>query len=161
MSSFTSLSLRPTPVVTFNMATPSRTLDAVAQSREFNIHVLSSDGEGARVADWFRRGNSSDLGVFEEGKMREACGCEAVQGPEGAGAPLLRGRGVLYGMKCKVLDDEPNQGLVTVRDHVIVLAEVVDIIEGCAAQHGQELFGMAYADRRYRQLGGTIVNEEE
>ncbi|KJZ77700.1 hypothetical protein HIM_02877 [Hirsutella minnesotensis 3608] len=34
MSSFTSLTLTPTPLITFNVATPSRTLDAIASSRE-------------------------------------------------------------------------------------------------------------------------------
>lgn len=161
MSSFTSLSLHPTPLITFNIATPSRTLDAVSQSREFNIHVLSGDDEGARVADWFRRGNSTDLGVFEEGKMREGCGCEAVQGQGGRGAPLLKGRGVLYGLKCKLVDDEPHCGLVRVRDHVVLLAEVVDIVEGRGEQHGQDVFGLTYADRQYRQLGGSIVHDQD
>lgn len=162
MSSFTSLSLHPVPLITFNIALPSRTLEAIAQSREFNIHVLSGDGEGARVADWFRRGNASDRGVFEAGRMRDGCGCEAVQqGQEGRGAaPLLRGKGVLYGLKCKLLDDEPNRGLVRARDHVVVLAEVREITEGRGEQPGQEVFGLAYADRRYRQLGATIVQEE-
>lgn len=161
MSSFTSLSLHPTPLITFNIATPSRTLDAVSHSRDFNIHVLSGDAEGARVSDWFRWGNSSDLGVFEEGNLRKGCGCEVVQGQERTGAPLLRGKGVLYGLKCKLVDDEPHRGLVQVRDHVVVLAEVVDIMEGRDEPDGQEVFGLAYADRRYRQLGGTIVHDKD
>lgn len=175
MSSFTSLSLRPTPIVTFNIATPSRTLDAVTQSREFNIHVLRGDGEGARVAEWFRRGNADGLGVFDEGMMWEGCGCKYVDAPlssqpqeqqeEGAGAvalavaPLLKGKGVLYAMKCKVLDDAPTGGLVRVRDHVVVLAEVVEILEGEDAP--AEVFGLAYADRRYRTVGNTMVHQEE
>ncbi|CAN8095773.1 unnamed protein product [Discula destructiva] len=163
MSSFTSLSLHPTPLITFNIATPSRTLDAVAASRAFNIHVLSGDAEGARVADWFRRGNAEDLGVFEAGKMREGCGCEAMQ-RDGLGvedeAPLLRGRGVLYGLRCRLLDEEPGRGLITVRDHVVVVAEVVDIVEGRGEHDWDEVFGLAYADRRYRQLGGTMVHED-
>lgn len=181
MSSFTSLTLHPAPVVTFNVATPSRTLDAVAASRAFNIHVLRGDAEGTRVAEWFRRGNAAGLGVFDPARMREGCGCEVVigrRGPEkeeeeeanvrqgeggngGALPPLLKGRGVLYTLRCKVLDDDgPTGGLVRVRDHVVVLAEVVEIVEGQeSAAAGEETFGLAYADRKYRQLGGTMVND--
>lgn len=193
MSSFTSLTLHPAPVVTFNVATPSRTLDAVAASRAFTIHVLRGDAEGARVAEWFRRGNAAGLGVFDPIGMREGCGCEVVVGGggsrcwgaeqeekkrrpqeednsrQGAGGgnevatlpPLLRGRGVLYALRCKVLDDDgPTGGLVRVRDHVVVLAEVVEIVEGLeSAAAGEETFGLTYADRKYRQLGGTMVNE--
>ncbi|ROW08923.1 hypothetical protein VMCG_02738 [Cytospora schulzeri] len=133
MSSFTSLTLRPAPLITFNIATPSRTLDAVAHSRRFNIHVLSGDAAGARVAEWFRRGNAEGLGVFEAEGMREGCGCEVVvrgqdqkslEGDSGGvgegkgqgdiydGPPLLRGPGVLYVLRCRLLDDEPVGGLV-------------------------------------------------
>lgn len=174
MSSFTSLSLRPTPVVTFNVATPSRTLDALAGARAFNIHVLRGDAEGARVADWFRRGNADGLGVFDPGRMWAGCGCRSSsrttssvddehrhQEEEGEGtaaeaeAPLLRGKGVLYAMKCRVLDDAPAGGLVPVRDHVVVLAEVAEIVEGAGGP--AEVFGLAYADRRYRAVGNTMV----
>lgn len=172
MSSFTSLTLRPVPVVTFNVATPSRTLDAVSSSRAFNVHVLSGDAEGARVAEWFRRGNAAGLGVFDAARMREGCGCEVVvAGGDGAvgekkqqqeQAPLLRGRGVLHALRCKVLDEGPTRGLVQVRDHVVVLAEVVDILDGVesAAAEEEDRFGLTYADRKYRQLGGTLVHEE-
>lgn len=163
MSSFTSLTLHPTPLVTFNIGTPSRTLEAISASRRFNIHVLSGDVEGARAAEWFRRGNSSDLGVFDAAKMREGCGCEMNKGPETgwAEAPLLRGKGVLYALQCRLLDDAPGRGLVKVRDHVVVLAEVVNIVEGTERGGEEEVFGLAYADRRYRQLGGTMVNGTE
>lgn len=172
MSSFTSLTLHPTPIVTFNVATPSRTLDAVSSSRVFNVHVLSGDAEGARVADWFRRGNAAGLGVFDPARMREGCGCEVVAGEtqqdlseKQREAPLLRGKGVLYVLRCRLLDDEPARGLLQVRDHVLVLAEVVRIIAGtaggaAAAGEQDERFGLVYADRRYRQLGGTMVDEE-
>lgn len=165
MSSFTSLSLGPpAPLVTLNMATPSRTLDAVAQSRLLNVHVLRGGAEGARVAEWFRRGNASGLGVFGADGMRQGCGCAVVAGGDGEAPPLLEGEGVLYALRCRLLDDEPHRGLVEVRDHVVVLAEVVDIVEGtgrAATGEQDEVFGLAYADRRYRQLGGSIVNEEE
>lgn len=166
MSSFTSLCLQPVPVVTFNIATPSRTLDAIGRSRSFNMHVLAGDESGARVADWFTRGNADAAGVWEG--LAES-GCHLAAAEEEVGhqqqqqqPPTLRGPGVLYVLRCKLLD-EPSGGLVRVMDHVIVLGEVVDIVEGHERER-EERFGLVYADRRYRQLGGSVVKrsgEEE
>lgn len=125
--------------------------------------MLSGDAAGGRVAEWFRRGNADGLGVFEADRMRDGCGCEVQKEERLEGedahhgeAPLLRGPGVMYALRCRLLDDGPAGGLVRVRDHVLVVAEVVDIVEG-ADREGEEPFGLVYADRRYRQLGGTMV----
>lgn len=147
MSSFTSLTLSPTPVITFNVATPSRTLDAIAASREFNIHVLAGDADGARVADHFTRGNM-DGNVFEG---LEDVECLVRNGD----APLLVGAGVVHVLKCKVLDDVSEKGLIRVRDHVIVAAEVVETVPG----EDTKEFGLAYADRKYRQIGAVIERD--
>ncbi|KAK1760659.1 flavin reductase like domain-containing protein [Echria macrotheca] len=159
MSSFTSVTLLPTPVISFNIAAPSRTLDAIAASRTFNIHILSDDVDGARVADHLSRGNGSDKKkVFE--RITEECGCELVMGKEETEAPVLRGPGVLYVLRCGLLDDDdgPAGGLVRVRDHVIVLGEVREIVEGAhKSRVRDERFGLLYADRRYRQLGNCIT----
>lgn len=128
--------------------------------------MLSGDGEGTRVAEWFRRGNADGLGVFDKRMMWEGCGCEYAVIPSSSSAgsqqekeaPLLKGKGVLYAMRCKVLDDAPTGGLVRVRDHVVVLAEVVEILEG--ANGPAKVFGLAYADRRYRTVGNTMVHRE-
>jgi flavin reductase (DIM6/NTAB) family NADH-FMN oxidoreductase RutF len=156
MSSFTSLALRPTPVVSFNIATPSRTFDAVAASRQFNIHVLADDEAGARVADWLAGGNAGGREVFE--RLSDKAGCEMTM--EEGEAPMLKGDGVLYVVRCRLLD-QPAGGLVRVRDHVIVLGEVVEIVEGVGAEREvEERFGLVYADRRYRQLGGCFTKGE-
>ncbi|KND91954.1 Uncharacterized protein TOPH_03472 [Tolypocladium ophioglossoides CBS 100239] len=144
MSSFTSLTLAPTPLVTFNVATPSRTLDAIAASGEFNIHILAGDAAGAAVADHFTRGNLD--GVFK-GLVTLNEGVDR--------APVLGGEGVLRVLRCKVLEDGPAGGLVRVRDHVIVVGEVIEMMPGKKAEE----FGLAYADRRYRQVGDVIAKD--
>lgn len=159
MSSFTSLALVPAPVVSFNIAVPSRTHAAVAASRRFNIHVLADDAAGARVADWFAGGNAEGREVF--GRLVEVGGVAGVDfgdGESGNEPPVLEGDGVLYVLKCQLLEGEPARGLVRVRDHVIVLGEVLEIVEGSgAAREAEERFGLLYADRRYRQLGDCIT----
>ncbi|XP_044721176.1 flavin reductase like domain-containing protein [Hirsutella rhossiliensis] len=144
MSSFTSLALRPTPLVTFNVLTPSRTLDAIAASREFNIHILAGDAAGAAVADHFARGNSE--GAFEG--LRGVTTNMASHRP-----PLMSGNGVLRALRCRVFQQGLQGGLVKVRDHVLVVGEVVEMIPGKDARE----FGLAYADRKYRQIGGVIA----
>ncbi|KAL2152354.1 hypothetical protein VTH82DRAFT_5538 [Thermothelomyces myriococcoides] len=173
MSSFTSLTLSPTPLVSFNIAVPSRTHDAVAAGRRFNIHVLADDAAGARVADWFAGGNAQGREVFDrlveegdlqvrwEGSVGGAAGRDGDGGDLQSEPPVLQGDGVLYVLRCKLLDDEPSRGLVKVKDHVIVIGEVLEIVEGFGAKReNHERFGLLYADRRYRQLGRCIIPGE-
>ncbi|KAK1964388.1 flavin reductase like domain-containing protein [Colletotrichum sublineola] len=147
MSSFVSLSMEPAPLVTFNVRTPSRTLQAIQDDGGlFNIHVLAEGAEGARVAEWFTRGNAAGEGLFRE----LPDGVEVCE--EDGAAPVLEGKGVLYVLQCKAL----GEGMVRVRDHVVVVGEVEGVLRGEG-----EGFGLVYADRRYRVLGDVLVKEEE
>ncbi|KAL0932948.1 flavin reductase like domain-containing protein [Colletotrichum truncatum] len=144
MSSFVSLSMDPVPLVTFNVRTPSRTLQAIQDENGlFNIHVLAEGTEGARVAEWFTKGNMGGE-VFKN----LPGGIEVAE--EDGEAPVLEGKGVLFVLKCQVL----GEGLVRVRDHVVVVGEVKGVVRG----DGQG-FGLVYADRRYRTLGDVLVKE--
>ncbi|RCI13169.1 hypothetical protein L249_1159 [Ophiocordyceps polyrhachis-furcata BCC 54312] len=135
MSSLTCLSLSPTPLVTFNVATPSRTLDAMVGGGHFNLHILTGDAAGATVAKHFTRGNREDGGGVFEGLV----GLNV----EGEGAPLLCGRGVLRVLKCRVLKEGVAHGLVKVRDHVIVIGEVLETVVG---KDEEDEVALAYAD---------------
>ncbi|KAK7426898.1 hypothetical protein QQZ08_006644 [Neonectria magnoliae] len=143
MSSFTSLTLSPTPLVTFNVATPSRTLDAIRASGAFTVHILAGDAAGAAVAAHVTRGNLG--GNVLEGLDVVACDDEGV----------LRGEAVLFALRCRVLGDAAEGGLVRVRDHVIVIGEVVAMVPVT----GEKGFGLVYADRRYRQVGEVLEKE--
>lgn len=158
MSSFTSLSLDP-PVVTFHVATPSRTLDAIRESGRLNVHILAGDVHGAKVADWFTRGNIGGKVWKTEDLERVGVTIKSknlASGKVPPEPPVLSGKGVLYVLKCKLLD-EAHDGVVMVRDHAIVLGEVLEIVEGGARSEPKERFGLVYTDRRYRQLGNTLV----
>ena len=167
VSSFTSLTLHPTPLVSFNIATPSRTLAAISESGRFNVHVLAADASGAQVADWFSRGgvNADGRGAFEKLALAEGSGVDVVHFGRHGMAPLLEGQGVLYVLRCRVLENgllKNRRGLVRVRDHVVVFGEVAEIVEWRGAEgETEERFGLVYADRRYRQLGGCITPVEK
>ena len=158
MSSFTSLSMAPPrPLITSNVATPSRTLDAIRSSGDwgFNVHILTGNHAGAAVAEHFTRGNAD--GLFES---LEGVPCR-VHSPEeggGGGAPVLEGEGVLCVLRCKVAREEGGGGLIKVRDHVILVGEVIEVLpqtgKNARARHG---FGLSYTDRGYRGVGSLIL----
>lgn len=166
VSSFTSLSLSP-PLVTFHVATPSRTLDAIRQSRQLNFHVLAGDVRGARAAHHFTGGNMNKDTWSREGLrmagLRVSGWDEADDEPVAREStpPVLMGPGVMYVLRCRLFDEEPTRGgVVMVRDHAIVVAEVVEIIETSEKTDGHEQFGLVYADRHYRTVGRTLVRKE-
>ncbi|CAH0044446.1 unnamed protein product, partial [Clonostachys solani] len=150
MSSFTSLTLTPTPLITFNVLAPSRTLDAITESGEFNIHILAGDRNGAAVAENFTRGNT-DPSVFQS---LQSAASKQGQGAGSSSAPVLVGDGILYVLRCRLAGDAaPNGGLIRVRDHIVVVAEVVGTVPGIEDKE----FGLSYSDRSFRGAGEVIA----
>jgi flavin reductase (DIM6/NTAB) family NADH-FMN oxidoreductase RutF len=150
VSSFTTLTLTPTPIITFNIRRPSRTLDAIRESRQFLIHILSATESGAKVAHSFTQGNAGD--VFASQKFavwNVGSGCPL---------PLLSAPGVTKVLRCTLRNEGPGQGLIEVGDHVLVLADVQSIIEPPPSQDKAmlEQRGLSYLDRAYREVGEVI-----
>ena len=179
------------PVVSFNIRAPSQTLSAIMATRQFNMHVLADDIAGAYVADWFTHGNraaaAAASGDIFEGMVMGTARAAPREEKDLVSPPVLEGSGVLCVMKCRVLEDEGDAaspegraadegsaledetrvipraagGLFRVRDHVLVLGEVMDIIDGAGKNHSESenkdrKFGLLYADRHYRQLGSIL-----
>ncbi|KAI1171261.1 hypothetical protein F4777DRAFT_566069 [Nemania sp. FL0916] len=57
VSSLTSLSVRPRPHIMFNMTLPSTMYKALSETMDFNVHILTPNEAGARIANLFTRGN--------------------------------------------------------------------------------------------------------
>ncbi|KUJ21368.1 uncharacterized protein LY89DRAFT_715568 [Mollisia scopiformis] len=75
VSSFTTVSLDPHPIIQFNIKVPSRTLGALMETRHFFVHILEATMLGAKIAAAFTKGNSPDGNPFvnpvsEEYKVR-------------------------------------------------------------------------------------------
>lgn len=157
VSSFTTLTLTPIPIVTFNIRKPSQTLDAIKKTRKFLIHVLSATESGARVADVFTKGNGRNVfasPVFEVLRMRS--------GDFKSQPPLLSSPGIIKVLRCQLRED-PTNGLLEIGDHVLVLGDVVSIIEPPPSQTGEEGEdgGLCYIDREYRRVGSIIELAKE
>lgn len=153
VSSFTTLTLTPTPIITFNIRRPSRSLDAIRDSRQFLVHILSATPSGAAVAHNFTQGNTADVfasqrfAVWNVGSSRPL--------------PLLAAPGVTKILRCRVRGGQSGgaeQGLIQVGDHVLVLADVEGVIEPPPSKERAALEerGLSYMDRAYRGAGEVI-----
>jgi len=170
LSSFTTLTLTPSPIITFNIKNPSRTLFALSQSRNFLIHILEASENGMKIADTFTKGNANDRSLFLY-KNKEVFGVEEVGVKKGIGEeikiPMLRGEGVVRVLRCVLLgsreaerneekwSEQRGSGLIRVGDHVLILGKVEEIIGGGEETEGSKS-GLCYADGRYRRVGDVI-----
>jgi flavin reductase (DIM6/NTAB) family NADH-FMN oxidoreductase RutF len=151
VSSFTTLTLTPFPIVTFNIRKPSQTLNAISKSKQFLIHILSATKSGATVADVFTKGNKSGSDVFHNPAF-QVLRRQGGDTSQALDPPLLAAEGIIKVLRCELMEDK---GLVEVGDHVLVLGKVLSIIEP-ATGHDVEQRGLCYLDRAYRQVGSEI-----
>jgi flavin reductase (DIM6/NTAB) family NADH-FMN oxidoreductase RutF len=170
LSSFTTLTLTPSPIVTFNIRQPSRTLNAIKKSKHFLIHILSATASGARVADAFTKGNDADVFARDDCfRVQKEVLKENGSSYPGLELPRLEADGVLKVLRCEVLDaglsKDRISGLVQVGDHVLLLAKVHEILEATKSSNEDEAKeasnGLFYADGRYRKVGDVIEHEEK
>ncbi|RDL40768.1 uncharacterized protein BP5553_00747 [Venustampulla echinocandica] len=154
LSSFTTLTLTPSPIITFNIRQPSRTLDALRESKHFLIHILEASKAGSKVAHGFAQGGGGVDGFKKSNIIEEHV---ILKEMEGLVLPRLNGDGVMQALRCEVLrnDDGECKGMIRVGDHMLVLAEVTEIL-GDDPMAENSWHGLCYADGRYRLIGDTI-----
>ncbi|KAI9375997.1 flavin reductase like domain-containing protein [Aspergillus egyptiacus] len=157
VSSFNTVTLTPTPVISFNVRRPSETLHALLSSGRFLVHLLAPKKETAALARDFARGNQSlalsvkgNEGEFEFAEYRPTHSGPYQSGDLDAAAtenngqgstlplPMLRRRG----SNSKDKEEEEGSGcfpfifecrllpecVVDVYDHTIVVGSVVRAI---------------------------------
>lgn len=159
LSSFTSLSMSPQPLVTFNIGFPSRTLSALTENQHCLIHVLKANPKGKLLADAFTKGNvvhttslegenGSESGKKDaEGNMQMSItafdlaaqaedmkvGIHTIQRARKADVhlPRIESAAVKAVLECRVLGEGDRQGggLIRVGDHVLVVARITGIAE--------------------------------
>jgi flavin reductase (DIM6/NTAB) family NADH-FMN oxidoreductase RutF len=158
VSSFTTLTLTPSPIITFNIRKPSQTLTAISQSKQFFIHILSATESGARVADAFTKGNGIGSDVFLNSVFSVLRRTDRTA--QSLDPPLLAAEGIPKVLRCELLEDK---GLIEVGDHVLILGKVLGIIEPSTGHqsHDAEGRGLCYLDRAYREVGSVIELPKE
>ncbi|KAI9670225.1 MAG: hypothetical protein M1831_006439 [Alyxoria varia] len=165
ISSFNTVTLSPTPIVSFNVRIPSATFTAMSSNKIFLVHLLSSSATGARIAEAFTKGNNEQGDGFRTLAMSSARDFEIFAGRGTQGAPLISSAGgVMQVLKCRILPEK----MVEVTDHKIVVAEVLGIVSAPAktrqsqaetAGKGEQRWGLMYGDRRYRGVGPEVSPE--
>ncbi|GAB7357480.1 hypothetical protein MBLNU459_g0017t1 [Dothideomycetes sp. NU459] len=119
VSSFTPVTLKPIPVISFNIRTPSRTLDALRKYGYFTLHTLASNADGATIADAFTKPYNNPADAFRI--LHETGRDISIRQTENR-APQIIGPGVLTRFMCKIFKS------TEVGDHVVVFAEVSGVL---------------------------------
>ncbi|KAF2144558.1 uncharacterized protein K452DRAFT_143685 [Aplosporella prunicola CBS 121167] len=181
VSSFTTVSLDPTAIVSFNIKVPSSTWDAIRGLQQLRIHFLTASRLGATIANTFSKNRGTE--AFEE----------AIQQGIAVGVPgsvqtswntlggfggktiienfnfkrrritntgeinhstHLHGKAIYAALDCKLLEDK----CVYIHDHVIVVAEVFGIER---TYMGDDTAYLSYFDGHYRRASARIDMQDK
>lgn len=154
LSSFTTLTLSPDPIITFNIKRPSRTLDALKatqhpdtialvpseRERRFHIHILQCNPAGAKIANHFSRGgpiSPDDVALLSTR-------------PEKFTQSGRLAQGIRRVFECEILQDGKG-GFIDVGDHTLVFGKVRKIHEKNKSKGMKEIEwkGLCYMQGEY------------
>jgi flavin reductase (DIM6/NTAB) family NADH-FMN oxidoreductase RutF len=175
VSSFNTVTLHPSPVISFNVRRPSETLTALQSSGRFLVHLLAPTPAAAALARDFSRGNHnlallSGKGDFEFAQHVSADG--SVTRP----LPILRRRAISQTGQTntgeKSVEDFPfvfecqlNPQRVEVYDHTIVVGTVVQALlrhlpeseaETSVSSSSAKDLCLTYANTKFWEMGHEI-----
>lgn len=153
VSSFNTVCIHPTPVISFNTKVPSRTLAEIEQSGgDFLVHFLAPSSKAAALTHEFagRFGNHAASAAYSTG---------VEQRPKELGRAMrsmLRDGfdGLLARSKCRLMPEKT----VEVGDHRILVAEVLNVEYGPSWDQHPHPFGLMYAGGRYWQFNQDESN---
>ncbi|KEF54352.1 uncharacterized protein A1O9_09518 [Exophiala aquamarina CBS 119918] len=160
VSSFNTVTLFPTPVVSFNIRKISSTFAAMRSSGLFNVHLLSEATEATDIASKFATGNASSPFHDEEGEIesfahltdpvRTALSSKLppiLQSRDGMGRSM-----VPFRLHCRFMGDK----VVEIGDHVVLFGEVVQIFHDDNTFHDQPAIlpkpCLVYVNGRYTRV---------
>ncbi|KAF4556285.1 Hypothetical protein D9617_1g081610 [Elsinoe fawcettii] len=150
ISSLTSVTLQPAPVITFNLHAESRTAQKLEHAGYCDIHLLSSSAAGVDIAQPFAA--TKGLSLLEPFRI--------VDGLEHAhidiqddGAVYINSPGVLAHLRCRMIEGKT----VRIGDHKVMFCEVVEAVRRSTetdyswADITEPLHEtcLTYADRKY------------
>ncbi|KAK3671378.1 hypothetical protein LTR78_008656 [Recurvomyces mirabilis] len=161
VSSFTTVTIQPVPVVSFNLKLPSRTWDAMERSGRLCIHAMAATPEAAAITHVFTQ--KHDLPSHPFGELIHNGINVVVPSDDDTSPPRIKTKtgAVLARVECRILMEKS----VFVGDHVVVFAEVYGVaLPGVARDASraemlerlEEATGLAYAKRGFRGIGEVI-----
>lgn len=187
VSSFSSVAITPRRLVSFSIQRPSRCYDAIRRSGRFNIHVLRSNLEAARLAKYFSEPRrllpgETDVG-FSPLDLYKHTGASTVGGwertwdamrgsravPDSPGrtqqpmgnpgcVPLLLSDGVLFTLRCVVAQSgTAGSGHIHLDQTTILIGEVLDCQLGDDDVYHPKETALTHASQNYHKLGEHLV----
>lgn len=189
VSSFSSVAIQPRRLISFSIQRPSRCYDAIRRSGRFNIHVLRSSLEGARLAKYFSEPRRLAPGEPDKGfdpldlyqntgtsttgkwdgtwdQMRGSRSVpdspERTQTPMGTRdcVPRLCSDGVLYTLRCAMAQsDTAGSGHIHLDQTTILIGEVLDCQPGDSQGCHAKETALMHACQHYHKLGEHFAPE--
>lgn len=180
ISSLNTVSLDPTPVISFNVRVPSSTWDAIRVRRHFRVALLRATERGSEIAKLFSKGDAmegyrlllvggSSVTLHKPGSLIRVTE-SAVQHKVNAKnidpnpAPFIKSRAFTCYFDAEL---RPEQ-CVQVNDHIIVVADVRFVIKGTTAlsRGNDKLFpALSYFNHQFvrpdRPLAASSITDEE
>ncbi|OQE43431.1 hypothetical protein PENCOP_c003G01733 [Penicillium coprophilum] len=175
VSSFSTVTLTPHPVISFNVRRPSETLSALLASRRFLVHLLAPGPATATLARDFSKGNVTLAAMLRGHGQFEfaALPTKDQEGHSQRPLPILKRRAEAASANDRV--DFPfvfectlHPDKIDVHDHSIVLGTVVRAIEGSGSvlaqgldgkvldEHSPERLCLTYANTKFWKMGGEL-----
>lgn len=145
ISSLTTVTLDP-PHVSFNIKTPSTTLDAIRKmGGQFCVHLLDNSNLAARVAHNFTQGNSTVTLQLRKQKFKFTYPPTNHAGQP----PKLVSSCVLASMTCQLVQE------VTVADHVVAIASVNEV-----SARKYQAPALLYHEGKFKRYDGSTLHQQ-
>ncbi|KAL8851589.1 MAG: hypothetical protein Q9221_003521 [Calogaya cf. arnoldii] len=144
VSSFNTVTLHPTPYVSFNLKLPSSTYEAIKASKTFTASAVAD----VRLAKDFLLDKAAE--GYAETMKNNVC--------DQSSGLLNPGRGAIWWMRCRWAEQRSQP----VGDHVIVVGEVLGIAYYASHLDGKGRASdkpLIYSDGKYRNAGPPVSEE--
>lgn len=150
VSSFNTVTLSPTPVVSFNIKRQSATFTAIDSSGLFNIHLLSHAIEAQAIAARFASGNAlnpfhnKQQAIEEFVRQNENDSHDSLPPViQTKDESLAREAITAFRLQCQYLQDKT----VDIGDHVVVFGQVMETEKAT-----ESIPCLVYVDQRYGKI---------
>lgn len=154
VSSLTSVTLEPEPIISFSIRGPSRTLDCITAGQPFAVNFLNGDPKGALIADIFSKPHDHPSQPF---RTIKALSLVTIYAKDNDPAPPALGGGLVPArFTCELL---PGKSL-EIGDHTVIFARITDVYRSQKFQNAQSDLPtfLTYAQAGYRTLAPKPIS---
>ncbi|SCU84931.1 LAFA_0D12882g1_1 [Lachancea sp. 'fantastica'] len=155
LSSVSSLSLKPQPMLQFNLQLPSFTSEALHAHNYFAIHLLKPDSRSKALARTFSKGAMTHQ---DSGKVMPTQPFKDLTESVHYNTYSLKENDLVIPMLANAerVFVCQKKDVFKVGDHEVWIGNVEDIIENNTLGTGKISGGLIYCNRKFHKLGGHI-----